>query len=490
MIKEPQVLNSNEREVWRHRQCSNPSGGSPFGVGQTATMSELSPAVLNTGHRPEARRLLEAAVQTDPRSERAWLWLAEAVDSDEERRFCLTRVLSINRRNALARRRLEPLGPGPARSPLLQPAVAALEAGRRGEARRLLEVAVRADPRSERGWLWLAEAVDLDEERRFCLAQVLSINRRNALARRRLDALGPGLTRSPVDGWEGLREPRPECQSAVVRGRFQPIREALCGHPILTALGYLVALTVAELLTALIEPRVGLVLHGAVLMTLLLHTALTWGHPNHRFLLSLTFAPLIRLLSLSMPLSGFPLIYWYFIVSVPLFAAAVIALRTLGFSRVGIGLNLKALPLQVLVALTGMSLGYIEYRILQPAPLTRNLGWEETWLPALILLVCTGFAEELIFRGMMQEAATQVCGPVWGVLYVAALFAVLHVGYQSLPDVLFVFNVALFFGLAKTVTGSILGVSLAHGMTNILLFLTMPFGVNHFDLIAHHLYGP
>jgi hypothetical protein len=50
--------------------------------------------------------------------------------------------------------------------------------------------------------------------------------------------------------------------------------------------------------------------------------------------------------------------------------------------------------------------------------------------------------------------------------------------------------VALFFGLAKTVTGSILGISLAHGMTNILLFLTMPFGVNPFDLIAHHLYGP
>jgi hypothetical protein len=67
-------------------------------------------------------------------------------------------------------------------------------------------------------------------------------------------------------------------------------------------------------------------------------------------------------------------------------------------------LNLKAL--QVLVALTGMSLEYIVYRILQPAPLARNLAWEEMWLPALILLVCTGFAEELIFRGMMQEAVT------------------------------------------------------------------------------------
>ena len=191
-----------------------------------------------------------------------------------------------------------------------------------------------------------------------------------------------------------------------------------------------------------------------------------------------------------MPLAGFPRIYWYLIVSVPLFVATVIALRTLGFSGVSIGLNLKALPLQILVALTGMSLGYIEYRILQPAPLAQRLAWEEIWLPALILLVCTGFAEELIFRGMMQEAVTEALGQIWGIIYVAVLFAVLHVGYQSASDVLFVFNVALFFGLARTVTGSILGVSLAHGMTNILLFLTMPLGANHFDLLARQLYGP
>jgi hypothetical protein len=194
-------------------------------------------------------------------------------------------------------------------APLLNPATASREAGRRAKARHLLEAAVQADPRSERGWLWLADAVDSDEERRFCLVRVLSINRRNALARRGLDALGPGSTRSPVEGWEGRCELQPERQPTITGGRLQAIRAALCNQPILIALGYLVVLTVAELLTALIEPRVGLVLHGVVLTILLLHTALTWGPPSHRLLLSLTFVPLIRLLSLSMPLAGFPLIY-------------------------------------------------------------------------------------------------------------------------------------------------------------------------------------
>ena len=105
-------------------------------------------------------------------------------------------------------------------------------------------------------------------------------------------------------------------------------------------------------------------------------------------------------------------------------------------------------------------------------------------------MICTGFAEELIFRGMMQQTVTEVLGRGWGIFYVAALFAVLHVGYHSLIDVVFVFGVAIFFGLTRAHTGSIVGVSLAHGMTNILLFLTMPLGMNHFDFIAYYLCGP
>ena len=459
---------------------------------ETATTEQLQRAAtaLKAGRKAEAGRLLEEVVQADPRSERGWLWLADAVDSDEERRFCLNQVLAINRRNALARRRLEALGAGPARCPLLESATAALKAGHQSEARHLLEATLKADPRSEHGWLWLAEAVDSDEERRFCLTQVLTINRRNALARRRLEALGSGPARSPVKEWNPLPAPRPEQPSTIKQGHLHRTRGALRDRPIPTALAYLLALAAAEVLTTLIEPRVGLVVHGTLLLILLFHTALRWEHPSHRLLLSLAFAPLIRMLSLSMPLTRFPLVYWYFIVSVPLFAAAIIALRMLNFSRAGIGLNVKALPLQILVALTGMSLGYVEYWILRPDPLAQNLAWNEIWLPTLILLVCTGFAEELIFRGMMQQAVTESLGRVWGVLYVAVVFAVLHVGYQSLPDVIFVFNVALFFGLARMVTGSIVGVSLAHGLTNVLLFLTMPLGVNHFDLIAYHLYGP
>ena len=48
--------------------------------------------------------------------------------------------------------------PGTVRD-LLQQASVALDAGRQLKARLLLEEVLQADPRSERGWLWMADAV-------------------------------------------------------------------------------------------------------------------------------------------------------------------------------------------------------------------------------------------------------------------------------------------------------------------------------------------
>jgi NADH-quinone oxidoreductase subunit N len=58
---------------------------------------------------------------------------------------------------------------------------------------------------------------------------------------------------------------------------------------------------------------------------------------------------------------------------------------------------------------------------------------------------------------------------------VALIFAALHIGYRSVVDVLFVLGVALFLGWVVYRTGSLLGATIAHGLTNIVLFLVMPF---------------
>jgi hypothetical protein len=92
-------------------------------------------------------------------------------------------------------------------------------------------------------------------------------------------------------------------------------------------------------------------------------------------------------------------------------------------------------------------------------------------------LVFTGLLEEFIFRGLIQRSALENLGRR-GLLYGAALFAVLHLGYRSALDVIFVFGVALFFGWVVVRTGSILGVTLSHGLTNVALYLFIPFLLN------------
>jgi membrane protease YdiL (CAAX protease family) len=75
---------------------------------------------------------------------------------------------------------------------------------------------------------------------------------------------------------------------------------------------------------------------------------------------------------------------------------------------------------------------------------------------------------------MLQQVAVDQWGRAFGIVYVAAIFSVLHVGYSSFVDVAFVFGIGLFFGWAADKTGSIVGVTLAHGLANIVLFLILP----------------
>lgn len=236
---------------------------------------------------------------------------------------------------------------------------------------------------------------------------------------------------------------------------------------------YLSLLVVAETVTSLVSLQLGLILHIALLFVLTIHAAVGTLPSERALALGLTLLPLIRLLSLSLPLSRLPPLLWYPIVSIPLLGAALILIRQLRLSRQALGLQPDDLRVQVMLMGMGLGLGAIEYAILRPAPLVDNLSWNSIALPILILILFTGFAEELIFRGLLQALALQVLGR-WALLHVSLLFAALHIGHLSVPDVALVFGVGLLFAYVVRWSGSILGVSLAHGLTNVMLFLFMP----------------
>jgi membrane protease YdiL (CAAX protease family) len=237
---------------------------------------------------------------------------------------------------------------------------------------------------------------------------------------------------------------------------------------------YVVAIVAAETVTAFVDARWGVGFHAAILWGLLLHFSWAEKSSEAGLLLALCLAPLIRILSLGMPLEDVALVYWFLIVSVPMIVAALLVARIVGLSRFELGLTVSAVPGQLLIGAMGLGLGIAEYFILKPDPLIDELTWRQAWWPALILLFATGFGEELVFRGVIQSASTRAVGNA-GIVYVAIVFAALHIGYQSALDVAFVFFVALFFGWAVARTRSLLGVTLGHGMANVVLYLIAPF---------------
>ncbi|MCG8401330.1 MAG: CPBP family intramembrane metalloprotease [Firmicutes bacterium] len=144
------------------------------------------------------------------------------------------------------------------------------------------------------------------------------------------------------------------------------------------------------------------------------------------------------------------------------------------FKPAYVGLNLNNLPMQFVIALLGFPLGFIEYHILKPQPLVSSFNMPEILLWFLVLLIFTGLLEELIFRGIMYRAAFKAVGAGFALFYVSFIFAALHITHLSFWDVIFVFLVALLFTRIFVWQKSIVGLTVAHGLTNTTLYIICP----------------
>ncbi len=94
----------------------------------TLTLSELlaeAAAAASLGDRAEAERLYRRATERSPANSAAWLGLAGAVDSADEKRACYEQVLAINPNNGEARVALQRLArlAGPEQASAIQTAL-------------------------------------------------------------------------------------------------------------------------------------------------------------------------------------------------------------------------------------------------------------------------------------------------------------------------------------------------------------------------------
>jgi membrane protease YdiL (CAAX protease family) len=240
------------------------------------------------------------------------------------------------------------------------------------------------------------------------------------------------------------------------------------------AIIYLLGIAAAQAITAFHVPLWGILCHIALLIVIIVRSALADQNLHQRLLLSLALVPLLGIISMGMPLTDIPPILSYHLSYAPLLVAVVLVVAILGYTPEQVGFSLRRFPIQLVVGLTGIVFGVAEYFVLTPEPMLAELTLQKVWLPALILLVSAGFMEEFTFRGVVQTSSTQAFGE-WGIVYVSLLFAVTHIGFVPVIDLVFVFVVALFFGWVVRKTGSILGVALSRGLCNIALYLIVPF---------------
>ena len=246
---------------------------------------------------------------------------------------------------------------------------------------------------------------------------------------------------------------------------------------VMALLTYTGLLLIAEFVTTH-NQKMGVIVHGCIMGVLLLHSSIVENTIFSNLYASFSIVPLIRILSLCIPLIHFGYLLWFLIVAVPLFAAifTCIYIQHLDPRSVGLKIPLRRdVPLTGGIILLAIPFGWVEYYILEPEFM---LGAHASWLvPILILLIGTGFLEELLFRGLLQHTFTEAVG-MRGILIVSAIFGFLHLG-NSWLDCLLAGGIGLIYALVVRKTGSIYGVSIAHGVINTMLFLVMPYLALH-----------
>ena len=242
-------------------------------------------------------------------------------------------------------------------------------------------------------------------------------------------------------------------------------------------MGVLFFLTISELF-AIWKPGLGIVSHAFVGITIgLLAAYLRSGSPVSKLLIAILPIPLVRIVSISAPIIQFTMIQWFLMMGALLFSSLIISIIVIGdpLERYGFKLPKRSSwPLEVGIILSGVGLGFIEFQILKVDAISLDTSPVKLLAPLSAIYLGTGLLEELLFRGVIQRHAIDTLGTAWGIALTTLIFMVMHTGWQSFADIIFVGVVGCIFSLIVLRTGSLLGVSISHALVNLSLFIITP----------------
>ena len=192
---------------------------------------------------------------------------------------------------------------------------------------------------------------------------------------------------------------------------------------------------------------------------------------------SLTLIPLYILFTSSLP--------WFFIDQqflLPVVYSCIMGLclwhiyrKELNLKQI-LSFNKKTLLKYSLIGLAiGIPLGLGEYFVLRLAPAFPTFEVKYLIRDLVYMLVFVGLAEEILFRGLIQQDLSKAFGWKWGLFSASTIFAIMHLTWRSLPELGFVFLAGLILGVLYLKTKSLVAPIVAHGINNVMLVAVLPY---------------
>lgn len=219
---------------------------------------------------------------------------------------------------------------------------------------------------------------------------------------------------------------------------------------------------------------IGVIIYLTILISLLITALVKNQEPCHPLYSALVLIPLIRIISVSLPLSGMSEVFGIVAVSVPLFITGVMVAKIVGITPTAMGFKIRILHKQLLIALLGLPLGFIKFYIIKPDIKIISVAPLEIFMWVIALIICVGLLEEFLFRGILFNVTDKLLGNNKAMFYTSLLYAALAISSKSLLNVIFAFLISILFCRIFIWQKSIVGISLAHGIINITLYLICP----------------
>ena len=266
-------------------------------------------------------------------------------------------------------------------------------------------------------------------------------------------------------------------------------KEELPGQPAITRVGQrqwlfilamLVAITATEWVFAYKDVAYGIGL--ALFLTIGIYLAISvarFSQPITDCAESLALIPLYILFTSSLP--------WFFINQqylLPAVYSTILALclwhiyqKKLNFTELGFKKE-RWLKYALVGIIIGIPIGAGEYFVLHLAPAFPTCEVRYLLRDLVYMLLFVGIGEELLFRGLVQRDLTKALGWKWGVFLASLMFAVMHLTWRSVPELIYVFFVGLVLGYLYYKTKSLVAPIVTHGVGNVILVAVMPYLMN------------